>query len=267
MGSPLSLQYLGKILYGGHLVGISGVDHLWFLPCFFLSVIIFNLLYTWLKQKHWIFLLLAIVICALISSYLNYNNAIVINIGEKTFHLTGYAEVSKTDFYIGFPYFFNAALTGVVLMYIGYVLRFIYDKYDILFNKLRSIVIGIISLALGTICFVINSNFLDNDFPFHLVTPSYAIYGNYLLFLFTSTFLTLFVISVATIIDNKYMAKYGRETMTVYALHPFLLGIIGNLGLPSIKGLVPSLLALLLSCLFIPLIKKIDPVLLGQKIK
>lgn len=258
---------MGKILYGGHIIGVSGVYHLWFLPCFFLSVIIFNLLCTWIKPKHWYLLLLAIVICALTSSYLNYSNKIIIHLGNKIIHLTGYAQDTETDLYLGFPYSFNAALTGVVLMYIGYVLRVIYNKYNILQSKHKSIVVGVISLIIGTIIFYLNSEYLNNDFPYHLVTPSFAIYGNYLLFLISSTFLTIFTISVATVFDNKHIAKYGKETMTIYILHPFIIGVIGGLGIPSVRGFFSSLLALIISCLLIPLITKVDPFLIGSKLK
>lgn len=96
---------------------------------------------------------------------------------------------------------------------------------------------------------------LDNGFDCHLVTPSFAIYGNYLLFILTSTLLSIATICLSVLLDCKLTSKLGKETMVIYAFHPFFIGVFGFYGLSIFHGLISSVLVLFITCLMIPALK------------
>lgn len=265
LGNPLSIGYLLKILYG-HIENVNGVAHLWYLPCFMISVLIFITTQTFTKGKHRILMPFLVFVSGFISSYFNYDNKIQISFADRIFHLTGYAADIDNHYYIGFPYSFNAALTGFVLMYFGFLLKKFFNRYEVFQSKLKCTTIGLISLFIGLTSYLINQSNLENDFPFHLVTPSYSIYGNYILFLLTSVTLTIFIFCLSNFVDNKYTALYGRETLIIYAFHPFVASLVSILGVPSFNGILPSILILIITCMLIPVIKRIDPYLIGEKI-
>lgn len=263
LGQPLSLHYVIQILYG-NTVNIAGVEHLWFLPCFFVSMMLFTYLYTFFAKKHWAYLCITVLMLGLVSSILDYDQKISFSMGSKIFHLTGSGLNSKSNYYIGFPFVFNAALTGVVLMYIGNILRKIFDHYCILKNKLKAALICLQTFCIGVISFIMNQSHLNNDFDCHLVTPSFAIYGNYLLFILTSALLSIATICLAALLDCKLTAKLGKETMVVYAFHPFIIGVFGFYGLSIFHGLISSVLVLFITCLLIPALKKYAPNVIGE---
>lgn len=254
-----------KVLYG-KTHGIVGTSHMWFLPCFFISIMLFNYISIVIKKEECQFLTVAIL--GLISALSCYDSNMIIQIGDITYHLTGWTtNIDLKRFYIGFPFSINVALTGVVLIYLGKLTRKFFDKMTIVQNKIKLIGTIIFFSVIGTISFAINQKTLDNDFPYHLLTMPHAIYGNYLLFLLTSLSFTVVTLCLSSIIDNKYTSKYGTLTMAIYVFHPFILGVIGNLFpfIPSAKGIIPSIICLLIICVSIPTIRWFDSTLLGEK--
>lgn len=264
-GPPLSVSSLIRIFYG-RTAGLSGTAHLWFLPCFFLSAILFNVVSIASRKKRYVRIVLFACI-AFISSTLDYDSNIYLNVGNKVIHLTGYGVSDKVNLYWGFPYTANVALTGGVLMYIGESLRKVFDRFDVLNKKVIYIAVGIASFMLGVLGYVINQNFVTNDFAYHIITMSHAIYGNYILFLSTSICLSVFTICLACLIDNKVTSKFGKTTMEIYAFHPFVMSIAGilmcRLHIPDIGCIVLSILTLMMCCLIVPIIRKIDPAIVG----
>lgn len=266
-GHPLTMDFLPRLFYG-RITGVSGIAHLWFLPCFFMSAVFFNALCILVKNK-WL-RVLCVALCGVLSACLSYDANICVHIGQKIIYLTGYsADSSVEELYWGFPYTANVALTGVVLMCIGYVLRRCFDRLCIMANKGRCVSMAIVCMSIGIISYYFNQHYITKDFPFKLITMSWAIYGNYLLFLITSVLLSVSVLCLSALIDNPVTSKYGKSTMEIYAFHPFVLSISGItlslLHIPSVGGLSNSVLTLVICCLLIPVIRKIDPSLVGYK--
>lgn len=264
-GHPLTTDFLPRLLYG-RIAGVSGIAHLWFLPCFFISAVLFNATFLVVRNK-WL-RILVIIFFGAISATLDYDSNILLNIGVKTLHLTGYSSnPSDTELFWGFPYTFNVALTGVVLMYIGWGLRLFFDKLKVAELKSRSLLTSILCFAIGSFTYCTNQQFITNDFPYRLITMSWAIYGNYLLFLGTSVLLSVSVLCLSALIDNPVTSRYGRSTMEIYAFHPFVMSFAGIAlalsHIPSAGGLSNSVLTLLICCLLIPIIRTIDPALVG----
>ena len=264
-GHPLTTDFLPRLIYG-RISGVNGIAHLWFLPCFFFSAVLFNAIFILIKN-NW-FRLLCVAICGILSAYLSYDTDICVHIGLKTIHLTGYSpDPTAGELYWGFPYTANVALTGVVLMYIGTVLRRCFEKLSIIASKGLCALVAITSLTIGALSYHLNQEFITNDFLFKLITMSWAIYGNYLLFLITSVLLSVSVLCLSVLIDNPVTSKYGKSTMEIYAFHPFVMSFAGILlsllHIPLSGGLSNSVLTLLICCLLIPIIRTIDPALVG----
>ena len=264
LSGPLSLPLLARIFYG-RPAGLMGLSHMWFLPCFFVSIVLYNIISSFARKENIQFLI--ILILALCSVFLSYDSNVSILINGNLYHLTGWSTDSfQKQYYIGFPFTLNASLTGVVLIYMGRLVRKLFNRIDIAMSKLKVAVVLIICLGVGTICFLLNRNCLDNDFPYHLITMAHAIYGNYFLFLLTSIAFTVATLCISIFIDNKFTSKIGTQTMAIYAFHPFVLSCISVClpFLPGAKGLIPSSIALIIIYFTIPLLRRIDSTLLGE---
>lgn len=272
LGQPLSLSSLWRLVYGSdQTIDSVTSPHLWFLPCFFLSSITFQFINIIFKKS--ISRLALVVICGIISCLLDYKNSIVLHVGNISLCLTGHAdESSATCYNIGFPFNFNIALTGVVLMYIGSMLRLLYNRYLILTNKKYLLLSIIVCLPLGYFTYRSNLSYVATNWIYPINAISWAVYGNYLLFLFTSVFLSVAYFNIAALVDNRYFAKWGKYTLAIYAFHPFILNILNrvaksmNIDYLSVNGVIEiySLLILFISIGLIPLIRKIDKHLIGE---
>lgn len=265
LSGPLSISLLLKILYG-RPAGITGLGHMWFLPCFFLSVFLFNIIFVAVQKEK--FRVLIILLLGVVSAMLSYDANVFINMKDNVYHLTGWSTDSlQKKLYIGFPFSLNASLTGGVLIYMGVLVRRAFESMDLLKSKVKLSVTLVASLVVGVICFLLNQDCLSNDFPYHLITLAHAIYGNYLLFLLASVSLTVAILCISVFIDNKITSRIGSQTMAIYAFHPFVLSCIGSLMpfLPSARGLIPSAIALIVIYYIIPVIRKFDSTLLGER--
>ena len=77
-GNPLSIQYLVRILYG-RTAGVPGTAHLWFLPCFFLSAYLYNLIIILTRRYSKLIRFTCFFILAFVSSLLHYDSDYVLN--------------------------------------------------------------------------------------------------------------------------------------------------------------------------------------------
>lgn len=189
----------------------------------------------------------------------------MIPLGAHSIHLTGNGVTTGKNFYMGFPLAFNVAFTAIVFIYIGTYIR----RFLLLIEKRRfmQLVVTILSLCLGIIAYVANEG---NN---HLLAMSYAQYGTYLYFLIGALSLSVFVILVSRLVDNRCFAKYGKYTLPIYAFHLALIFVpdylfkilhVDMTAIPEIKGIVYGTIILAVSCLLIPLIRKIDSNLIGE---
>ena len=104
-GPPLSIPTLIRLIYG-RTAGMEGTAHLWFLPCFFLSAILFQVINIVLRLKNFS-CFLVFVFLGFISSVLDYESGISFNVGSKILHFTGYGTSDSLHLYWGFPYTMN----------------------------------------------------------------------------------------------------------------------------------------------------------------
>ena len=189
----------------------------------------------------------------------------MIPLGAYSFHLTGNGVTTGKNFYLGFPLAFNVAFTAIAFIYMGtYIRRFLMLIEN---RRFMQLVVTILCLCLGVIAYFANEG---NN---HLLAMSYAQYGTYIYFMIGALSLSIFVILVSRLVDNRCFAKYGKYTLPIYAFHlalvfvpDFLFKIlhVDMSAIPEIKGVVYGTIVLAVSCLLIPLIRKIDSNLIGE---
>lgn len=265
LGNAFSPKGLVFITYGS-IQSISGVTstHLWFLPCYFLAVWLFNVMEILTSKTKWI-LPSVVFLMLLFSASFDSTKDCMIPLRAHSIHLTGNGVATGKNFYMGFPLAFNVAFTAIVFIYIGTYIR----RFLLLIEKRRfmQLVVTILSLCLGIIAYVANEG---NN---HLLAMSYAQYGTYLYFLIGALSLSVFVILVSRLVDNRCFAKYGKYTLPIYAFHLALIFVpdylfkilhVDMTAIPEIKGIVYGTIILAVSCLLIPLIRKIDSNLIGE---
>lgn len=265
LGNAFSLKGLVFITYGS-IQSITGITstHLWFLPCYFLAVWLFNVLEILTSKAKWI-LTFVVLLMLLFAAYFDCAKDCMIPLGTYHIHLTGNDVTSGKNFYLGFPLAFNVAFTAIVFIYVGTIMR---HFLALLENRwLIQGLVAILSLCVGVTVYI------ANDGNNHLIAMSLAQYGNYIDFLIAASALSLFVILLSRLIDNRCFSKYGKYTLPIYAFHLALVFVPDYLfkilhvdmsANPEIKGIVYGTIVLAVSCLLIPLIRKIDSNLIGE---
>lgn len=265
LGNAINQKGLVFLAYGS-IQSITGVTstHLWFLPCYFLAVWLFNVLEILTSRVKWM-LSFVILLMLLFAAYFDSAKELMITVGAYHIHFTGNDVTIGKNIYLGFPLAFNVAFTAIVFIYIGmYIRRFLMMIESKCFLQ---IIVGISSLVIGVIAYVANDG---ND---RLLAMSYAQYGTYVYFLIAAISLSVFVILLSKLVDNRCFAKYGKYTLPIYAFHLALAFVpeylfkalhIDMNEFQEIKGLVYGTIILAVSCLLIPMIRKIDSNLIGE---
>ena len=273
LGSPLNRFSFPSIIWGSdQLISTTTSSHLWFLPCFFASTILFHLLNIVIRKR--IVLLCVIIFSAFVSSLLAFDSNVVLHGSTVTYHFTGSPQpTDQYDLYVGFPFDFNVALTGVVFMYIGSVLRKVYDKITLQVFKRYSVVVLVPFLVVGYFSYNENLANIPITWSHPMTAMSWGVYGNYIWFLSTSICLSIGLFCIACIVDNKVFAKYGRYTLSIYAFHVVVLNTFSPL-MDKIMGVcvIPlwmmyilfSIPVLVICILLIPIIRRIDKTLIGE---
>ena len=220
-----------NMLYGSR-ESLEHVSHLWFLPSFFMSCVFFFVLMNKLQGSYRYFLLSIIFVLGYITRY---EVELPVHLGCKVYYLTGMLrESSDSARRIGMIWGINASFVGTILMYLGYLLRQLYNRYKSKIHD-HNIIICIISLIIGLSLFYINQSYIPSDFSYGFVALANAVYGNYLLFIVVSVVITVAILCLSLSIDNQIFSRYGRETMAIYAFHPVFIGLVGKY-LPPIMG-------------------------------
>ena len=251
----------------GSLQSLNGVSstHLWFLPCYFLAVLLFGLLFDTLPKAKWAKVGLggAFFLLSVTSAFLNSENAVGLAIGSFVFHFTGLGQNIANEYYLGFPLALNVSFTGMSLIYVGYLIRLIFNRIS---NKnWLLILVAILSAIAGIVLFYSNAG---NEW---LIAMSYAQYGNYVLFFGAAVLLSLAVLIMAKFIDNRLFSKFGQYTLAIYGFH-LTLTFVGSKLMsiiritdPNISAIIIGTITLTLSCVVIPIIRYIDPYILGER--
>lgn len=208
-----------------------------------------------------------VIILAFISSLLNYNENISLIVMNKIVWLTGVGDSNDSNIYLGFPFAINISFTGLLFIYLGEITRKIFDRNNILKNKLLSVELLVICIIIGVSGYKINNG--DSD----LLAMSQANYGIYPIFILTAITLSIVVIIISKWIDNYLFAKYGKYTLSIYAFHMTIMFIpeliekyfiIYNSINPELRSIINGIIITIISCIIIPIIRKIDSNLIGE---
>ena len=267
LGIPLSPKPFLFVCYGS-IQSLSGITstHLWFLPCYFAAVVLYNLICISSKTSNWLRPFIFFIL-ALVSAFLDSTNDFTIELKGYVLHLFGNNQSTGENLYIGFPFAINVAFSGVVFIYIGTLLRRLFDNLPWLLNKQSVFIIFFVTFILGCILFNLNNG--DK----YLIAMSLSQYGNYSLFIVTAIVLSVSTLMLAIIFDNSLFAKYGKYTLSIYAFHLALVFVPSLLfkllpfsiqNYPEIEAILYGSIVLFISCLLIPIIKRIDSNLIGE---
>lgn len=201
----------------------------------------------------------------MISALLNSNSNISQSFRGYEFFFTGLGVNTSKTFYLGFPFALNVAFSGMAMIYIGFLTRRIFDKIGD--KKWILVLIAVLSAIIGTILFLLNRG---NE---RLIAMSYAQYGNYVLFISAAALLSIATLVMSRFVDNKLFAKFGQYTMAIYGFH-LTLTFVGSKLISfihitdsNISAIIIGTITLVLSCVFIPIIRYIDPYILGERNK
>lgn len=247
------------ILYGTIFsLGKAGaIGVMWFLTCMFSATIFYQIIInikSLIKNKYLKELVFIVVLvgCGFISSYFNYNR-----MPE-----------------LGIPFNVNIALSAVIFMFAGNYANKLYQlgitKMGIVFeNKIVIFVISSIMLFIGSFLYKLNVEaFSFEKYDFGVVMAE-AWYGNYIIFLINAIICSIGVVLFSIVIDNKFLAYFGKNTLIILYFHIQLLNltetyIIKNLPNGTYKYFVNSIIVFLETGLIIPVINKFLPVLSGK---
>lgn len=185
----------GYIFYGSRnsLYQAASFTPLWFLPCFFVSTILFRAIYNF--ENIWL------------------TRALCLLVGIIGFSISFF----PIDIPYGLPFNLNVASVGTLLMGLGYEIK----KADntVLFSNLGGILIIIGSL----LAFVNLPDSLTPGNPH--VEMSIGEYGNPFLFTLTALSLCISIFMISKIWANyrssKYVAFIGENSMAYLCIHGF----------------------------------------------
>lgn len=274
LGCPLSLKSLLYFSYGSIQSIAKGLptQQLWFLPCYLVAVLFFNIIEKYNKKGSYWYSAVVVLLSGFISSNLDITQELIVSFGGHNIHFTGFPK-QDGDIYIGMPLGINTAFSAIVFIYIGYFWGKIatrLQKSEL--NKWYCAIGGTIMLLTGYLLYPMNQGAVNSSM--HMVVMSYALYGNYLLFVLTAFLCSVGVILLSVILDNKYMSRFGQDTLFIFAFHFVALATIRmalskipvlsvNVIDPTVESLISSTLTIILLCLIIPFIKRFIPNLFG----
>lgn len=267
LGSPFSIKNLCFVGYGA-IQALNNITstHLWFLPCYFISVLIYNMVIYQFKDNK-ILQLSCFLLLVVISALTDFESNICWSFQGKTLYFTGNGQSCSNQLYLGMPFALNVAFSGCLFIYIGSLIRKCSDRFLFLDKTSKSLYVFVATIIIGFLSFIYN----DGDEK--LLAMSLAEYGNYVLFVLTVICFSIATIILAKWIDNPLFAKYGKYTMPIYGFHLVLTFIpklfYKFLGIPieshlELKGILSGSVVLFVACLLIPIIRNIDSNLIGE---
>lgn len=219
-------------------------------------------------KSHKNLFFIVILVLALISALLDCNADIVVYVRDYIVHITGYGIIDDKHYCIGFPFGLNVALSGCLFIYIGNVLSTIINRCEMFKIHSVRIITFVISVIIGIYFYILNDG--DNK----LIAMSLAKYGNYCYFVTTAFFFSFATVLISMYINNPVFAKYGKYTLAIYGFHlsltfiPHIICRIINLNIENnaeLKGLLFGSIVLIVSCIIIPFIRKVDSNLIGER--
>lgn len=254
-GSDVSIYKY--ILYGTifSLNKVKSKGTMWFLTCMFSATIIYQIIINIknsIKNKKIKYLVLGsiLVICAVISSYFNFNR--MPN--------------------LGMPFNINIALSAVVIMFAGNYISKLYNvcknKFKILESRLIILGMSVLMLFIGMYLHKLNFQAFTIE-KYNLgVIMAEAWYGNYVIFIVNSIICSIGIVLLSIVIDNKVLRFFGQNTLIILFFHGQTLGIAtqitSKLPVGIYKCFLNSIISFLQMILIIPIINKFFPNLAGK---
>ena len=242
------------ILYGSNLMlgEVNTNRVLWFLPCFFLSIIIYQFLtnFNYILSKR-----------GIQPSFVSFIQCIIL--GFLTISLT-----NKKKF--GFPLSFDVSCTGVIYMLFGYFLKPIIETLYSLNNLFKLS----ICLCLLIICFFV-SNF--NISPYSIgVCLALGVYDKFnILYIFNSLFGVIGISNISMLLENiEIFAWFGKGSIFFMSSHYIFLQLTIPVAVEIIKiipffynELLPLYSDIVLHIISIPFLFLVEiyaPILMGK---
>lgn len=234
------LVSLGAVLYGsGHGNSLPQNSPLWFLPCYFVVVVIAKLVYDKTKNfKH---------------------KSIILSV---FFFIVG--GVVYYYFNAAYPFGFETALVMLYFYFLGHQLK----QINMGSNKVK-ITIGVISLIIGFIIHLFNGRIscMNNDYK-----------NSYLIFILSATFTIIGYCYLFSLLKKCQPLSYlGKHTIPILVVHkmPLVvfqskLGIIstylkeGNIFYQISLSLIMAVCSILLSILVYKVICRFLPIIYGE---
>lgn len=250
------------IVYGSrNTLDIAGTyTVLWFLPCFFASVILFSVCMNVIKGKKWL-LLVGVVFLLMGAVACDYMKGVQPMIAKY-----------------GYPLNFDMALVGAVFMVAGYCFKQIIDWFK---SKKQWLLIMtvIVMFAITSYTAFINLPESLNPVCPH-VEMSVGAFGNWGLFFMNAMLMSFALIGLSVLIDKcvnkkKLLLFIGQNSLTILCVHGTILlvaskvlpkiGLIGvSDGVLMLQGVVAYMIVILVSIPLILLIKCFAPNLVGK---
>ena len=237
---------------------------LWFLPCFFASVIVFSLLMNVvgnkLKSKHWLIVV----------------GVVILLVGAVA---CGYLkDMQPMLLKYGYPMNIDVALVGAVFMVAGYYFRYMIDWINA--HKQWVLIVTVVAL------FVVTGFTAFLNLPQSLnpgsdhVEMAVGAYGNWGLFFLNALLMSFALIGLSVLVDKwvnkkKLLLFVGQNSLTILCIHGMLLllasKVLPKIGLTGVsdgelllRGVVSYMIVIAVSIPIILLIKRFVPNLVGK---
>lgn len=238
----LKIESYLRILWGTSdaLKGVSQAT-LWFLPVFFLSVVVYRKIMEKIlisKYNKYLLCVASLICLAILDCNLNRGNLI------------------ENGLWFGC----NIAAGGVMFMIFGYLFRKIFD-FIIASAKIKRWCYIILLIIMGVVLiptYKVNAP----------VIMGKGYYGNYCLYLLTAISQSIMLICVSYIICNKIFQYLGKNTMIIYLIHPIFLAMYEELGVDfytkNANAICKSIFTIIMALLIAQVINRICPWLIGK---
>lgn len=236
---------------------------LWFLPCFFVAVLVFSLLMNiGGKSKHKVWIIIT--------------GVAVMLVGTKLCDMLEgmYPMIAK----YGYPFNFDMALVGAVFMVAGHYFRQMIDWLNAQKQWWMLAIVAVLFVATGFTAYLNLPESL-NPACAH-VEMSVGALGNWGLFFMNALFMSFALIGVSVLIDKwiskkKLLLFISQNSLTILCIHGTILLVASNvlpkLGLVGtddmslvIQGIVSYVIVIIASIPVIMLIKRFVPNLVGK---
>lgn len=179
----------------------------WFLPCFFISICLTLLLYQMVgrvKNRIAYTIMILLIAVVLITLGLYFDGA---RCGDEVLWLA------------------NIALMGCAFIYIGILLRLLYDKYRAAFKNYYSVILLMAAVVISVVSY--NCNFTDGGYMAMVA----GIYGTWYWFILSAVSGTVGVMIISVYLSVcgrggvKPLRYIGQNSMVIMMFHSLFIGI------------------------------------------